>query len=222
MASLQLVLDTALARAQILEIATFLDERDGPSPSTQQIFYLDEAGYRPFVSVGEAVVTSVPARPIIFFEDNIGETIDRIRALASRIGSQQRSSNVISAIQKEANSLDKVIRESFSGLGDYMVQVNSNIIDTLLLGATIDASAALEELEAKSDILSVGLKRIEASARKMGDYLSVLNGERVEALLKAYEELIQIQFDIEVAKAEIARAKGVLGLIKGIFIGTYL
>ena len=213
--------DTKAATTEVIEIATFLDEREGPSPSIQQILGLASTGFPSFVTDDSKQTIPVPPQPILFFEDNLGDKIDGIRALASRIGDSQRSTQVASIVDSRASELTNLIQGSFEGLATYLTDVNRDIIESFALAATTDAAVVLADLEAIVDLMEVGMDRVENSAKKMSEYLNVLNGERVNALIEGWRELVEIQFDIEAAQAAIVKAQAALDLIKSVFVGRF-
>lgn len=219
--SMSVKVDTKAASTEVLEIATFLDERDGPSVSTAEVLNLASFGPPTFVTDDTRQMIPVPPQPILFFEDNIGAKIDSIRAAATRIGDTQRSSQVIGIIDSRSAELTSLLSSSFDGLATYLTQVNGDIMESFALAAATDSAAVLADLEAIVDLLRVGMNRVENSANKMAEYLNVLNGDRVNALINGWKELVEIQFDIETAQAAIVKAQAALDLIKGVFVGKH-
>ena len=211
--------DISAASTEILELATLLDERYGPSASTQEILAVASMSPSTFITDDKKQMIQVPPQPILFFEDNIGAKIDSIRAVATRLGDSSRVSQVTEVINQRSAELNQLLVNSFEGLATYLSKVNGDIMKSFALAAETDSASVLADLEATVDLMKVGMKRVENSAGRMAEYLGILNGERVNALINGWKELVEIQYDIEMAQAAIVKAQAALDMIKGIFVG---
>ena len=217
--SLSTKVDTRVATTEMIEIATFMEESQGPSINTQQILGLATTGTPIFVTNDTDQAIAVPPYPILYFEDNLGDKVDRIRALANRIGNKQRLSKLESVVDARARELNDLVQGSFEGLTTYLIEIIGNVFEAFALDGTTDAEAVLADLEGLVGLMQVELNRLKNSSKKLGEYMSVLNGERTTKLIKAWKKMVEIQFDIESARAALVKAQATLNLIKSSIAG---